>query len=312
MILWWTVRQLRSHNWPKRLRAAKTLARSRHPQAVQLLIPLLKDEQFYVREAAALGLGALGNTHAAEPLLSSLMDIDRRVREAADKALTQIAGDWKKSELGRNAVPSFIAALGSRDLLVKYHAASTLGAIGDPRAVEPLVQALKQKNSAAAYALGRIGDVRGVQPLLDAIKERDPNVRDAAQKALASLASGPNGRQATYAFVAALQDSDWNVRTTAEKALASVDTHWPQSEAVRTAIPAFLAALKNASSGVRSTAAKVLGLAGDQRALGPLLQALLDDSAHHAAEEALSKLDPTWMRSREAKSIIPAAIMALT
>jgi HEAT repeat protein len=64
-----------------------------------------------------------------------------------------------------------------------------LGEIKDPRAVEPLIAALKDKGvcAAAAYALGEIKDPRAVEPLIAALKDESFSVRRAAAEALVSL-----------------------------------------------------------------------------------------------------------------------------
>jgi HEAT repeat protein len=50
-----------------------------------------------------------------------------------------------------------------------------LGEIGDPRAVDPLIEALKDEysrvRSSAARALGEIGDPKAVDPLTEALKD---------------------------------------------------------------------------------------------------------------------------------------------
>jgi hypothetical protein len=52
-----------------------------------------------------------------------------------------------------------------------------LGIIGDPKAVEPLIAALKDRDASVRYhatlALAHIGDVRAVEPLKAALEDRD-------------------------------------------------------------------------------------------------------------------------------------------
>jgi len=59
---------------------------------------------------------------------------------------------------------------------VQQKAALALGKIGDSRAVEPLIWALRDKNEpvrrCAAEALGKIKDDRAVEPLIRALKEQ--------------------------------------------------------------------------------------------------------------------------------------------
>jgi HEAT repeat protein len=65
---------------------------------------------------------------------------------------------------------------------VRQDAATALGELGDRRAVEPLILALRDENIAwkAARALGKIGDARAFEPLLaglDSFKHPDPFVQ---------------------------------------------------------------------------------------------------------------------------------------
>jgi hypothetical protein len=74
---------------------------------------------------------------------------------------------------------------------VQYSAAIALGQINDTRAVEPLIQALKDNDSnvryGAAIALGQINDTRAVEPLIQALKDNDSNVRYGAATALGQI-----------------------------------------------------------------------------------------------------------------------------
>ena len=96
----------------------QTCALPIYPRAVEPLIAALKDENEYVRQAAAEVLGKIGDARAVEPLIAALKDESFSVRAAAARAL---------------------------------------GEIKDPRAVEPLIAALKDESfsvrRAAAEAL---------------------------------------------------------------------------------------------------------------------------------------------------------------
>ncbi len=74
---------------------------------------------------------------------------------------------------------------------LRCEAARKLGTIGDPRAVEPLVAALKDENRGvrvcAASALGAIKDSRAAVPLIVALNDKDEYVRLSAAKALDDL-----------------------------------------------------------------------------------------------------------------------------
>lgn len=76
---------------------------------------------------------------------------------------------------------------------VRMSMADTLGKIGDPRAVEPLISALGDEDEGfrceAAAALGEIGDPRAVEPLTRALEDESEWVRETAAEALEKIRS---------------------------------------------------------------------------------------------------------------------------
>jgi HEAT repeat protein len=81
---------------------------------------LLSDEDWVIREWSALGLGALGDVRAIEPLLQSFSDEDESVRGCIAVAL---------GDLGDNmAVEALLDALGDESWSVRRSAALALGA----------------------------------------------------------------------------------------------------------------------------------------------------------------------------------------
>ena len=77
-------------------------------------------------------------------------------------------------------------------------AVEALSKIGDTRAVEPLIAALKDGHmdvrGAAAKALGKIGDARAVEPLVTSLRDEITNVRGAAAEALGKIGDPRRGR----------------------------------------------------------------------------------------------------------------------
>lgn len=142
-----------------------------------------------------------------------------------------------------------------KDPPAQNKAALALGEIGDPRAVGPLIQALKDENDfvrlEAAEALGKIKDARAVKPLTQALKDEYEWVRFRATVALGKIGSK------------------------AEEA-----------------VPALAKALKDEYDFVREEAAEALGEIGDARAVEPLTKALKDEEeeVQEAAQEALEKI----------------------
>jgi HEAT repeat protein len=86
-------------------------------------------------------------------------------------------------------------------------AAERLGVLGNTRAVEPLIEALQDKElsvrEAAANALGRIGDERAIGPLTRALTPYGGAIKEAAQ-ALPNI----GGNRAIDALIGALKQKD--------------------------------------------------------------------------------------------------------
>ena len=134
-------------------------------------------------------------------LFNSLEDAknSHHIRQVAAKALKEI-GDSK-------AVDPLIRALKDGNHEIKEIAAEALGKIGNPRAVEPLIEVLGDRNwisrKTAIKALGEIGDERAVESLIETLRDRNWDVRRAAAEAL-----GKTGNErATEPLVEARKDS---------------------------------------------------------------------------------------------------------
>lgn len=106
---------------------------------------------------------------------------------------------------------------------IRAHAAATLGDIGDPCAVEPLIVALKDSDihvrCAAARALGKIGDPRATEPLTLILKEKDRLVHenDDAVKTFSEL-SDPRASQLVPRYIE-FRDEAARERTAVAEAL---------------------------------------------------------------------------------------------
>ncbi len=138
---------------------------------------------------AVHALARLAGAGAVEPLIGALGGGDL-VAHAAAVELGQI-GDTR-------AIDSLIAALRSAERNLVGAAAEALAQIGDERAIEPLIAALQSADanlvSAAAKALGRFGDSRAVDPLLEIVRTRGSSDRTKAMfsvvEALGDFADG--------------------------------------------------------------------------------------------------------------------------
>jgi len=157
--------------------AVLELGRLGTPKAIQLLIDSLSRRDGVARSAAR-ELGRLGDARAIKPLAALLSDPE--VSQSAAEALAKLG-----------AVDALVEALKSDEPAVRKLATASLGAMGDPRAVEPLVQVLQADGeyairTAAATALGQLKDRRAIWVLVGTLKLRDETTPE-AQTALEQL-----------------------------------------------------------------------------------------------------------------------------
>ena len=179
-------------------------------------------------------------------------------------ALDKMEPDWTRLPETKAAVPSLVAVLRSQGF-ERELAATTLADIGDPRAIDPLIDALRDRNrdlrNVAARALGKTGDPRAIGPLVVAPLDGllDPWV---AQQALNCIdpkwAHSGEARAVVPACLQKLTDKDWSLRQYAESTLATIDPNWAKSVAARDAVPMFVQRLKHLDNDVRESAARVL------------------------------------------------------
>jgi len=255
-------------------------------------------------------LGQLGNVRAVEPLIGALRDND--VRQAAIEALVQI---------GTSALEPLIYALGDDELV--RAAAEALGHLGDIRAVDPLIRALRDEKwyvrEIVAEALGRIGAPRAVEPLIHALGDNNTSmdVKRAAAEALGKLGDD----RAIMPLIRAMRGVGipWmsHMEHDSVKALVQIGPsaieplifalgHNLDSFQVKAAInglvqlcpPAIeplIRALEDDDKYIRHRAAIVLGQSGDIRAVEQLIHSLGDKymPLRCAAAEALGQLGDT-------------------
>lgn len=191
----------------------------------------------------------------------------------------------------------------------RANAATALGWIGNKKAVEPLITALKDSEDhvrrAAAFAFIKIKDERAVEPLVTALRDKDERVRKRAASALGSMGD-PRGVEPLIAALeredpdkgirsvndwsgsmASLLDAAKNFREYVAEALGKIKD--PR------AVSPLTKALNDSDEGVRKAAAWSLGEIRDQRAVEPLKTALKDkdEKVRKEAESALRKIRGT-------------------
>ena len=236
-------------------------------------IAALQDEDWAIREEAALALTTLKDARAVEPLVNSLRDGDHTVRQAAVQALMAI---------GSPAVPTLGRCLNEGPLSVQEEAAKILAVIGDTRVAEPLVGALASSDwivrMHAAKALGRLHHPAALPKLLPLLQDSVKAVREEATATLVSF-----GDQAVPMLLQALADRAWLVRLHAVEALGRLRAR----DAV---VPLVRILLHDRDAAVRADAAEALGEIGDPAAVDPLLAVLSDRPVRLAAVVALGNI----------------------
>lgn len=107
-------------------------------KSVGPLAQALHDKSSKYREMAATSLGWTGVEQAIEPLIQALADGDMDIRNTVARALGTI---------GEVAVDPLITSLTHPEWIVRERAAWVLGEIGNTKAVEPLIQALRDEDN---------------------------------------------------------------------------------------------------------------------------------------------------------------------
>ena len=288
-----------------------------HPAGVEGWIAALEDADPEVRKEAAGSLGRSGDPRAVEPLIGALKDPDHEVVETAADALVA---------LGDPAAEALMDLLENDDTYLSLWAVEILKKMNDPRAVEPLLAALRKKPSLvtveAADALAGIGPA-AVPALIDTLGDSSEQVRGWAALALGKIAD----KGAATALVKILGDEALSVRQIAVWALGEIadpETVEPlaaslqdatsgiQKEAadalVKIGQPSFdalISALGSADAFARKNAARALGGLKDPAAVKPLAKLLAKGEAG-ASEEAATAL------AEIGEAAVPALIKALS
>ena len=216
------------------------------------------------------------------------------------------------------AVTALIETLSDANPAVRVAAVTSLGRLGDPRAIAALAKAMREDpdprvREAAAYALGGIDDSRAVAPLLEALKsEKASSVREKivhslgeikdpiAVSGISAVVKDPSAavrREAVWALgeledpagipalLTMVKDEDADVRQHTAEALGQLK--------VTSALDALAQLTHDDNADVRSHAVNALGQIEDMRALPTLLAALKDANADVRSEaaDAIHSLD---------------------
>ena len=208
-------RETRSRKATTRACAGEFLGNAGAVEALPDLTTLLRDRDPEVRWAAARGLGRLGDTAGVPVLLASLegqppLPVDvvaDAVFEIRDCPLAMLRQGLRSRSVPTRAVAvellgRFQAVSATAELIdvlsydpsfeVRARAARSLGRIGSPRAIEPLLACLEGSPTAvcaqAVWALGRLGAAEAVPGLRDLFLNSTHLLSEQAAQALAAIA----------------------------------------------------------------------------------------------------------------------------
>lgn len=165
-------------------------------------------------------------------LVKALSHKNESARQAAASALGEVCPGREEDRWRDRAVQALIAVLGDRHEgnRVQRTTITALGNIGDPRAIDPLLAALRGPDatlrSAAATALEKIGHERSVKPLIAALGQQNSEVRRLAIKVLANIGSRHEEpalrKEIAVALNAILSDGEQEIGSAAAQALDQI------------------------------------------------------------------------------------------
>jgi HEAT repeat protein len=119
----------------------------------------------------------------------------------------------------------------------------------------------------AAYLLGKAKNPRAIQPLIEALADFDKSVREQATLALSAI-----GKAAIEPLAEAMKEPQWETRYRAAEALGKI--------ADEKAVQPLIQGLKDNRDHVRYMAAKGLQELGDSDAIEPLIVLLKDENVY--------------------------------
>jgi HEAT repeat protein len=229
------IRDLEAKEAEVRMTAAIDLGKFKNPKVVPPLIAALKDKDQHVPARAEESLVALGPV-AVEALTGALRNKEEAGRPVIARILGKIMdvsgidplieamGDPNPAlaKEARDALLKVLAAaLKDSRIEVRLKAAKLFQDVPDPIAVEPLIEALRDKDSnvrqRAGNALGKIGQPAG-KSLIVLLSNPDPEMRRVAAEQLGKI----RNPEALEPLLTALRDPDPNVQWWAAWALGEI------------------------------------------------------------------------------------------
>lgn len=198
---------------PERIGAAEELGRSGRPEAVNRLVPLLKDKHVSLAAAAARGLGLAGDVRAV-PAVSALLDENfPELREAACEALGRL-GD-------ASVTPKLLAVAQEKSPSSIFATRALLALPRSPEVDKALCEVVLSAGDFEVLTAGRELRRRGGCPL-EPITEKLKSATTANQALHALIALGPKNGELSSKIAPILTSTDETSRSLAIDALAEI------------------------------------------------------------------------------------------
>jgi len=191
-------------------------------------------------------------------------------------------------KIGEPIVDPLIEILKDRTRLASRKVTNILTEIGNPRAIEPLIETLKFGDGILFPQSWRRFGGKAVEPLIKALRDENENVRASAAWFLGERVKTNDSwdKQAVEPLIESLRDKDDCVRRMAAK---SLNNFWDKR-----AVEPFIESLRDENYNVRKAAVVALGKLGDARAIEPLKLVLgseEDKEIRILTEESLRKVE---------------------
>ncbi len=263
------------------------LAMARRSDFEGRLLAILEPGVPRARLTRTRGAGVAALFVAVVLTLAAVAPVAAHASAVAPKVETRTLQVPQAPEQSAATIAALIETLDDASPVVRVAAVSSLGSLGDPKAIAALAKALREDTDArvreaAAHSLGEIDDNRAVPALLDALKtERVANVRVKIIEALGEI----DDPSAAPGVVAALKDASVAVRRAAVEAVGELND--------RSAVPALLTMLHDSDAEVRRQVAQALGQLEEAAAIDGLIGLARDGDVEvrRHAVQALSQFE---------------------
>lgn len=224
-----------------------------------------------------------------DSLIKSLGNENGEARESAEASLVKA---------GESAERSLVRALRSKDPIVRRHAGYALAQMGNPAAINSLLETMtgddKREAAKAAKLMARIRSEETIPILIDMLMDENPHFQRRSKQGLLAI-----GEPAVDPLIKLLKNRDPNIRSSAIEVLGSIGDKrvvpylieiLEKDRAARIyaatalgqmgdtiVVPELIEALKEKDPSMRKASAMALGNIGDLRAIEPLIGLFLDD-----------------------------------